>query len=183
MNERLTILQGDCLSVLKTLPDESVQCVVRSLNPDPVKLLRCQIKRLHLLTQSRRAVRRTGVSPTPSHPGRFTFLFYDTKRQCVFRLRLFHSQERQNGTDAFSGSLVCDGPRNKRFSAFGAWLGYIKRSPKGLPQKFWDRCRHLPQRHALGICWLLRVASHPHGIRASLDADGAVRINRASQVA
>jgi hypothetical protein len=172
----LKILQGDALAVLKTLPDESVQCCVTS-----PPLLRSVVQRLALLIE-RIAVRQhrrvhNALCRTAPFPCSRVLLALSQAQQ-QFGIRLLDYEEGHQDCRYPCGQCVGSLPAKKRSARFKrGWPFWIIASAERFSKKAYRAFMHHAKLKTL-------VVNCANGVFPSgaLDANISLTINQTGQI-
>lgn len=178
------ILQGDCLDVLRTLPDASVNCCVTSphLHTDFIEGLCVFVQAFHAVGKALRPWCGPGVAAPDSD------LCFDagglnlSQSKAVARLLPFDAEKWQQCSDAGHGFQVSDCPGQKRPSVLGVWLGDVKATAKGALKQFRYLRRDLSQCCAFAEYRRASVTTNAHGIGTAPDSDCPVAIDGSGEI-
>ncbi len=179
----VTVLTGDCRTLLATLEAESIDCVVTSpLDTDRVQFLGVAVEGFHCVGKGGRARRGASVAAAPCHP-RFQALRLDLpKLQTIERLFSLDLEVGQQRTNAIDGPKIRCIPRVQRLPSGDRGFCDVERSAEIRLEHFRHNWRHLPKRDPLAENGRAGIAANAHGIGRSFDADRAVAVDRTCQI-
>lgn len=179
------ILTGDCRTVLRSMADESVHCIVTSplvRASDFVQKLCVREANLHRFGQHGRSGGGTGVSSPARNLRNLALLFQFAKREAVQGLLAFDAKVRKQSTQAVRRLQISHLPRVQRSSLSGARVVNSQRSA----ERLFEQCRyiwcHLFEHQSLAEHGRSGIASNPHGIGGPLHGDAAVAVHCSGQV-
>ena len=180
----MTLLCGDAQAVLATLPAESVHCCVTSprLEARAIEFLGPEITRFHCIGKLWPTWGTSNVSTSMTDTSTFAFFLNVSQNQGIFCLGVLYSKMRKQGTETYSGLLVCNRPGNERSSVWTGRFRDIKRTAKSIMEKLGDIGRYLSQRNALGVDRLTAVLGNAHRIGASFHPDCPIRVYRPGKI-
>lgn len=178
------ILEGDVMDVLKTLADESVQCVVTSppLYADTVERLCLLVANLHRGGNGFRSASRTNMASALGDAGLRAFSLERAKREQICSLHSFDSQEWKERFGAAKSRRVGDGPRVERPALICTWLGDVNGATKRLLEKINNLRCHLAQSDPLRVSSLRGIFHDALRVGAPLHSNGPVRVDGSSEV-
>ncbi len=179
----IEIHQGDALSVLRTMPDNLVHCIVTSpLNADFVEGVYSNFQGFHFVGQFNRAIPTADVTATLSNADFFADGFYPPQFKADISLPVLDSHERSDSFDCSDSLQVGYLPSVERLTAFCVWVCDESVSPK-YSMKQIDRERfNLLDTNPLGICVLGGIANNAAGIGIFLDSDSSIGVNNSSEI-
>lgn len=134
MTDLLTILQGDCREVLKTLPDESVQCVVTS-PPLNLSVIQCFASCINPVSVGQNARVHHSLCWTASFSCSWV-LFTFPKQEQTFYVWPFNDYKRQQDFGYLRGQCVRRLPAKQRSPRHSLVAGFsVITSSKSSSQK------------------------------------------------
>ncbi len=180
----ITILQGDVREVLRTLPDESVHCVVTSppLDAYMVQFFCAQIQGFHTNRKMLRPQRSSDVLPAMRNPSQLTRLLDFAERKTVIGLLFLDAEIGQDRSEKRDGLTVSGTPAIKRLTALGAGVFHRDTPAKATSDQLYCLSRYLSDVYALAVGGCGGVLGDPHGICGLLYSDCSVGVEDTGDV-
>lgn len=179
-----TILNGDAIETLRTLPEASVHCCVTSpqLNTNAVECVGDIAKTLHLNADRLRSECCADVPASFCNASLLAPLLDGTQSQTVAGLICLDTEEWKDCAQKRDCFQISDLPSMESLSAFRAWLYSESITTKDGMQKV-DRCGfNLLNAYALGKRRLGGISNNTNVVTAFLDPDSSVCVNNARAI-
>lgn len=176
-------MQGDALTMLRTLPDASVHCcVTRPSGANGIELVSLFAKGFHCGRGSRSTGCRPNVTSTFGYPLFLAGVLNFSQGETIKGLSFFDSQERQYCEKKPCCLHVGHLPAVQIATAFGAGLTNETIASKKAMQEVYSFWGDLLYADTFTVCRLSRVASNTHRVGISLDADSTVGIDHSGAI-